>query len=203
MAARGPDPPQSLNRDAFDRLRWSIFDPAGTASIQIAEDDNDPPTTFTPYSDTHPVALQPAISTGASQMLFTVDSLGEYESNWNDGISDNEDGVEHLEDAWSYIMLRTKEGSPLLVGDVVAQLHEWFNSEFIKGRIRESLAWMYNSITTSLPDGRMCTEIGINGADEVPEDIRIFVEEIGGGGQNDDHTGAPRVYVGLVVEGFE
>jgi hypothetical protein len=203
MANTGFDPQRRLNRDAFNCLRWSIFDPAGTASIQIAEDDNDPPTSFTPYSDAHPIALQPATLVGASQMLFTVESLGEYESNWNDGISDNEDGVENLEDAWDYIMLKSKDGSPLLVRDVVAQLHEWFNSEFIKGRIRESMAWMYNSITTSLPDGRMCTEIGINGADEVPEDVRILVEEIDGGGYDGDDTEAPRVYVTLVVEGFE
>jgi hypothetical protein len=113
MANRVFDPPPSLNIDAFDRLRWSIFDPAGTTSIQIAEDDNNPPTTLTPYSETHLIALQPATLIGASQMLFTVDSLGTYESHWNDGISDNEDGVEHLEEAWDYIMLRSQDGSPL------------------------------------------------------------------------------------------
>jgi hypothetical protein len=195
------DPSSGLNRDAFDRLRWSILDP--THSIQVADDNNDSPSAFTPYSDTHSVALQPATTIGASQMLFTVDSLGMYESQWNDGISDPEDGVEHLEDSWDYIMIRSKDGKPLLVRDVVAQLHEWFNSEFIADRIRESLAWMYNSITTILPDGRGCTEIPTDGVDEVPEDVRILVEDIEDDGCDDDDTGASKACIRLEVEGFE
>jgi hypothetical protein len=201
MANQQADPSEWLNCDAFNRLRWSILDP--THSIQVADDAEDPPAAFTPYSDTHPVALQPATTVGASQMLFTVDSLGTYESQWSDGISEPEDGVEHLEDAWDYLMIRSRDGKPLLVRDVVARLREWFNSDFIADRIRESLAWMYNSITTNLPDGRKLTEIPTDGVDEVPDDVRIFVEEIEDHGYDDDDTGAPRMCVRLVVEGFE
>ena len=62
---------------------------------------------------------------------------------------------------------------------------------------------MYNFIPTRLLNRKKCTEIMIHGLDEVPEDVRISVDEIEDNGYDNNHTGAPKIGVGLIVEGFE
>jgi hypothetical protein len=61
---------------------------------------------------------------------------------------------------------------------------------------------MYDMVTTVLLNSRKCTEIPIDGVDDVPEDTKIFVEEIEDCRYDDDDTRAPKMCVQLVVEGF-
>ncbi|KAI4704704.1 hypothetical protein J4E89_009581 [Alternaria sp. Ai002NY15] len=187
-----PDEHKSImNHDAFDRLYWSVLDPAGILSVQVAEDNEDASPCSRAYLIDHPIALEPATTTNANKLIFTAKDLGVHASEchmWSDGFEEPEDGVENLEDAWNYFVIETEDGSPLLIRDVVDQFHAWANSPFIEDKIRESLLYLYNA--------------GSDNTSHVPEGVKIFLESVEQYGSYDGAC-APVVYVNLWVEGYE
>jgi hypothetical protein len=190
-----------MNNDAFGRLYWSILDTSDTSSVQVADSNDDTSSPSGAYLSTHHIALEPATTTGASKLRCTAECLGAYESQWNDGFEEPAVGVENLEDAWDYFMIKTPDGSPLLVRDVVAQLHAWAANPFIGDKIRESMAWMYNSVIERGEDGSCVESIGgENDVDEVPKDTRIFFERLEEWGSDTD---IPVVAVDFWVEGYD
>ncbi|KAF2851351.1 hypothetical protein T440DRAFT_554291 [Plenodomus tracheiphilus IPT5] len=197
----------ALNDTAFSSLRWSIFSPTPNPSITILLEDQDIPNhthTQTPYTATHPLALQPATNPPSPTLLITATALNEYESQWNDGYESDPEGVENLADHWAYLIVQREDGGAVLVGDVVAQLHVWFNSDFIKQRLREALAWQFNMEPPKDEGGGwMSVSVGVGGEEEVPEGVGVWVEEIGGRWGEDRGERVVRVDVELEVEGFE
>jgi hypothetical protein len=190
-----------MNTDAFDRLYWSILDTSGISSVQVVDSNDDTSSSFGASLSTHPIALELATTTGASKLLCTAECLGAYESQWNDGFEEPAEGVENLEDAWDYFMIKTPDGSPLLVRDVVAQLHAWAANPFIGDKIRQSMAWMYNVMIERGEDGYCVESIGTeDDVDEVPEHTKIFFERFEEWGSR---TGVPVVAVDFWVEGYD
>lgn len=203
-----PDEHKSImNHDAFNRLYWSVLDPTGISSVQVAEDNEDAPSSSRAYLTDHPLALEPATKTNANKLIFTAKDLAEHASNchmWSDGFEEPEDGVENLEDAWDSFVIETQDGSPLLIRDVVTQFHAWANRPFIEEKIRESLAYMYNAGPVEDIGGSWCSR-AIGGNDDliyVPEDVKIFFESMEQYGSYDGAC-APVVYVNLWVEGWQ
>jgi hypothetical protein len=200
-----PDEHKSImNHDAFDRLYWSVLDPEGIASVQVAESNEEALPSSRAYLTTHPIALEPATKTGASKLICTAECLGQHGDHlWSD-FEPPEDGVENLEDSWDYFIIENKDGSPLLVRDVVTQFNTWANTPFISPKIRESLAFMYNAGPVKDLGGGWCSKsIGVDDdIIEVPEGVNIFfdlMEQFG----NQDKACAPVVYMRLWVEGAD
>jgi hypothetical protein len=203
LAVDPDEPPSIMNTHAFSRLYWSILDPAGIASVQVAEENDDASSPSGNDLPTHPIALKPATTTGANKLSFTAECLGIHESQWNDGFEPPEDGVENLEDAWDYFVIETADGSPVLVRDVITRFHAWAANPFIGDKIRESMAWMYNAKVEHHADGWSSQGVGgEDDVDEVPEGTKIFFEEMDQFGNADDN-GVPVIYVRLWVEGFD
>jgi hypothetical protein len=192
-----------LNTSAFERLYWSILDPEGISTIRVAEENENAAPASRASFTTHPIALEPATKTGASKLLVTAECLGYNEGHWNDGFEEPEEGVENLEDAWDYVLVKTEDGSPLLVRDVVIQLHAWAANPFIGDKLREALVWMYNSVFERQDDGYCALSIGADGdVNEVLEGTRIFFEQFVEWGPEQDND-ILVLAVNLWVEGYQ
>lgn len=47
---------------------------------------------------------------------------------------------------WDVVVVEREDNGPLLVDDVVAQLHDYFQDPLLKKRVHESLTWMEGSL---------------------------------------------------------
>lgn len=200
----GPNLIRNLNNAAFERLRWSIFDPAGTAGIAVADHVNGLETNLTPYANTHPIASEYVTLSLERKIVFFVETLGDYESHWHD---ENEFVDPHpvpnrLEDRWDALIVQRGDKGPLTVGDVVTQSHAHFQRRFIKDRIRESLAWTYNEGYEYQDSQGRTIRRGSRDEKFVPEDVHILFGEVRDRGRVDDEGGEAysRASIHLEVE---
>lgn len=180
---------EDFNGAAFERLRWSVFDPAGIAGIRVLDSVESEVPTYTSFTDSHDLMSQYVTKTFAKKIIFFIEALGEYESEWNDAFSfvDPHPEPMRLEDCWDAMVVQREDNEPLTIGDVVRQLQAHFDRPFIRNRTREALAWMYNS-------GKADSKLS------VPEDVNIFLEYVRPGGIEKDE-GFHRMSIELWVEG--
>ena len=191
-----------VNTSAFERLYWPILDKEGISNIRVANKENDTSQSSRASFTNHPVALEPATVTNASKIFITAECLACKEGEWNDGFEGQPEGVERLEDSWEYFVIETADGSPVLVRDVVAQVHAWAANPFIGDKIREGMVWMYNASFQRGEDGWCSIGVGCeDDVDEVPEGTKIFFEHFFEHGPDQD-TGVPVVSIEFWVEGW-
>ncbi|CAN9226838.1 unnamed protein product [Alternaria alternata] len=191
-----------VNTSAFERLYWPILDKEGISNIRVADKENNTSSSSRASFTNHPVALEPATVTNASKIFVTAECLACKEGEWNDGFEGQPEGVERLEDAWDYFVIETADGSPVLVRDVVAQVHAWAANPFIGDKIREGMVWMYNASFERGEDGWCSIGVGCeDDVDEVPEGTKIFFEHFFEHGPDQD-TGVPVVSIEFWVEGW-
>ncbi|PVH95052.1 hypothetical protein DM02DRAFT_618148 [Periconia macrospinosa] len=153
----------NLNTAAFDRLRWPIFD--DISNIQVMDDPDCLTTTLSPFLD-HSIAEEPATDACLVEMLFNVGALLEFE-----GLD-----FEPPDD----LVVSRDDGGTVTVGDVVAQLHEYFNVH--KQDILQCLAPVYNT-RQSTTDGKRETVIEASGNlyQAIPEGKKVFFNGFGAG----------------------
>jgi hypothetical protein len=94
----------------------------------------------TPFSTEHHVALEPAFDPPVCKMYFAVEVLGEYEGDWGEDVPDEH--PERPAAAWDEVVVQRNDGAPLLVGDVVVQLHQYFQR--LRGSILKAITPVYN-----------------------------------------------------------
>jgi hypothetical protein len=140
----------TFNKNAFTRLRWAIFEDPST--ILVADDASILAPELTPFTRHHPVALEAASQPPVKEIYFTMQVYGEYEG-WDEEPLED---VERPATAWDEVAVRREDGEALLVGDVVEQLHHYFQKQ--KARIIEALTPLYNvqqglGIDTPIPEG--------------------------------------------------
>jgi hypothetical protein len=139
-----------FNKTAFSRLRWAIFEDPST--IRFADDASSLAPELTPFTRRHPVALEAACKPPVKEIYFTMQVYGEYEG-WDDEPLED---IERPATAWHEVAVRREDGEALLVGDVVEQLHEYFQKQ--KAGILEALTPLYDvqqglEIDTPIPEG--------------------------------------------------
>lgn len=116
----------NINTTAFARLRWSIFD--DMSDVQVMDDPNSLTTTLSSFSD-HPIAKEHATNVPQGEIQFNAQTMMEFE------------GLDFEEP--DELVVTRADGETVTVGDVVTQLHSYFNLH--KATILECLAPIYNA----------------------------------------------------------
>jgi hypothetical protein len=132
--------PNAINSmsEAFNRLRWSVFEDIST--ILVAPTSEDSGAAWLPFLN-HPIAAEPASEIPLREIGLTCEVLGDY-----DGLDDNDEWYE-APDAW---IVQREDGGIVTVGDVVEQLPRHLFAH--KKEILEFIAPMLNITPGDLPE---------------------------------------------------
>lgn len=183
--------PNAMNR-AFNRLRWSVFDPPST--ILVVDSPATPNSPLVPFVG-HPITTQPATDIPLREIPFYITPLTEWE---------------HPDyERPAALIVRREDGGVVTVGDVVSQLSDHLIK--YKGDIIEathlSLCWK----TEVKEDGTAVAGLSnthedpVTGAYEIDFDAgRAFFSGFGGHLDEGDEDVYVEVWVeGQYGEGFE
>lgn len=150
----------TINRDAFWRLRWSIFE--DTSKIQVMDDPESPNPSLLPFLG-HPVAAEPATAIPIHEMFLTINAMCREERPMD------EEDLEPVE-------VRRADGGTLTVGDVVEQLSAYLKDH--RHEVCEGKAPYLHMTYGTTEDGYSWTGISEHDCFDYPEDLEVFFHEI-------------------------
>jgi len=106
--------PDRLRQDLFDRLHWNVFGPLGDISVR---DDNN---TLVPFAN-HALVSESIAEPPLSRIVVQIDVCQQKHS------MDETDEEEYRYQPPEPLVIENMDGSPILLGDFVAQVHSFLN----------------------------------------------------------------------------
>jgi hypothetical protein len=169
--------------DAFERLRWSIFE--DISAIQAVDSLDTPTPELSPFI-AHPIALEVTSKVPLTKIAFTIEALDNFEHPYYRSPR--------------RVFVRREDNAPLTVQDIVEQLSVYFKTH--KDGILESKDGdLRTSISTVGEDGKIypVTTALLGDDDNISEDTRVFFDGFPGSLFSSDYA----LPVGLWAEGEE